>query len=285
MNENSPLAIASMILTSRLLEDIVSESNEYARQRGTQLNLFLEELRAFLGILLFMGFHCLPSLRLYWPSDENFYIERVARVMSIKRFLKIVRFLNLNNNENMPGRNSQNFDKLYKIRPLLSHLQAVFTKLFYPARYLSIDESMIAFKGRSSMKQYIPMKPIKRGFKVWVCSCAVTGYMMSLEVYTGKASDGSTTLNLGERVVTTLSRSFEGLFYCIFFDNFFSSIPLMKILRDKGLFACGTFRTNRKFCPKELFKKENIYIKGEFYFAQSNDISVTKWKDHGKKKP
>ena len=27
---------------------------------------------------------------------------------------------------------------------------------------------MIRFKGRSSLKQFMPMKPIKRGIKVWV---------------------------------------------------------------------------------------------------------------------
>lgn len=27
---------------------------------------------------------------------------------------------------------------------------------------------MIRFKGRSTLKQYMPNKPIKRGYKVWV---------------------------------------------------------------------------------------------------------------------
>ena len=30
--------------------------------------------------------------------------------------------------------------------------------------------------GRSTMKQYMPMKPVKRGFKVWVRADAVNGY-------------------------------------------------------------------------------------------------------------
>ena len=39
---------------------------------------------------------------------------------------------------------------------------------YKPACENSIDEAMIPFKGRSSMKQYMPKKPIKRGFKIWV---------------------------------------------------------------------------------------------------------------------
>ena len=41
----------------------------------------------------------------------------------------------------------------------------------------SIDEAMIAFKGRSSMKQYMPMKPTKRRFKVWVRADSENGYV------------------------------------------------------------------------------------------------------------
>jgi len=32
----------------------------------------------------------------------------------------------------------------------------------------SIAEAMILFKGRSSLHQYMPLKPTKRGYKVWV---------------------------------------------------------------------------------------------------------------------
>ncbi|KAJ8945549.1 hypothetical protein NQ318_020395 [Aromia moschata] len=31
----------------------------------------------------------------------------------------------------------------------------------------SVDESMTKFKGRSRLKQYLPLKLIKRGIKVW----------------------------------------------------------------------------------------------------------------------
>ena len=52
------------------------------------------------------------------------------------------------------------------------------------------------------MKQYMPMKPVKWGFKVWVRADAVTGYFCDCDVYIGKPSDGCTTeTGLGERVV------------------------------------------------------------------------------------
>ena len=52
------------------------------------------------------------------------------------------------------------------------------------------------------MKQYMPKKPVKRGFKVWVRADSVTGYFCDFNVYVGKPSDCTTTeVGLGERVV------------------------------------------------------------------------------------
>nr|CAI5821849.1 unnamed protein product [Callosobruchus analis] len=36
---------------------------------------------------------------------------------------------------------------------------------------------MIAFKGRSAIKQFMPMKPVKRGYKVWCLADSQTGYI------------------------------------------------------------------------------------------------------------
>jgi len=66
-----------------------------------------------------------------------------------------------------PKRDSPKYDKLFKLRPVLDLLNQLFKLAFSLPQYLSIDEMMIAFKGRNSMKQYIQNKPIKRGFKVW----------------------------------------------------------------------------------------------------------------------
>ena len=36
------------------------------------------------------------------------------------------------------------------------------------------------------VKQYVPKKPVKRGFKVWVRADAVSGYVSELNFYTKK---------------------------------------------------------------------------------------------------
>ena len=49
-----------------------------------------------------------------------------------------------------------------------------------------MDEAMIKFQGRSSFKQYMPAKPIKRGIKVWVLGDSSNGYFSKFDVYTGR---------------------------------------------------------------------------------------------------
>ncbi len=53
------------------------------------------------------------------------------------------------------------------------------------------------FKGRSSLKQYLPKKPVKCGFKVWVWADS-NEYVCDLDVYTGSA--GCPEKNLGRRL-------------------------------------------------------------------------------------
>ena len=61
------------------------------------------------------------------------------------------------------------------------------------------------------MKQYLPKKPIKRGFKVWVRAKSQTGYFCDFEVYTGRSEDADRGVEHGlvEKVVLKLLRHIE----------------------------------------------------------------------------
>ena len=65
---------------------------------------------------------------------------------------------------------------MFKIRPLVDHLNAVFPEYYKPSRHLSIDEMMIGTRCRVAFLQYIPKKPTRFRIKVWVNSEAKTGY-------------------------------------------------------------------------------------------------------------
>ena len=50
---------------------------------------------------------------------------------------------------------------------------------------MAVDESMVPFKGRSSMEQYMPIKPVKRGYKVWCLAESRNGFVSQFDIYSG----------------------------------------------------------------------------------------------------
>ena len=96
------------------------------------------------------------------------------------------------------------------------------------------------------MKQYMPQKPIKRGYKVWVRS-DMYGYVCEFQIYTGKIAN-VTEKNLGERVIKNLSQTLKNKNYHIYLDNYFTSNDFMITLLKNGISACGKIgRTEKVF--------------------------------------
>uniref|UniRef100_A0A1X7T972 PiggyBac transposable element-derived protein domain-containing protein n=1 Tax=Amphimedon queenslandica TaxID=400682 RepID=A0A1X7T972_AMPQE len=76
--------------------------------------------------------------------------------MSGRRFELLMSYLHLNDSKKMPDRDSSNYDKLYKIHPLLDRVVNAFRNTWTPRQNLSVDESIIAVKGRLSWVQHMP---------------------------------------------------------------------------------------------------------------------------------
>ena len=89
-------------------------------------------------------------------------------------------------NTSAPTCTDPNYDRLWKARPLIDLLQHTCGEMRNPGQQFSIDESMIGTKCHLSFIQYLPAKPTKWGIKVWVCSDAATGHILSFSICTGK---------------------------------------------------------------------------------------------------
>ena len=150
--------------------------------------------------------------------------------MPLCRFSWILGHLHLNNLLE-PKKGDENFDRLYKVRPYLERLSETFINSFYPSENQSIDESMKRFKGRSTIKQYMPKKPIKRGFKVWM-RCNDSGFASQFEIYSGQKY--KIEKNLGENVVKKMTEFLHGK-NRVFMDNFFTTYELFRFLETKNI--------------------------------------------------
>ena len=135
---------------------------------------------------MLMAINDLPAIEDYWKQDELLHYSPVADRISRDYFCELSQYLHFTDNTKLQPRGLPGHDRLGKVRPIITYLQDKFAKLYLPHREVSVDEAMIKFQGKSSLKQYMPQKPIKRGKKVWVLVDANTGYFWKFDVYTGK---------------------------------------------------------------------------------------------------
>lgn len=279
-NLEDPYSSFQQIFSLELIDHLVYQTNLYIMQEAGVNNkpITLDEMKKFLGINILMGIKRLPSYRDYWCSIEEIRDFYISKIMPVNRFGYLLSHLHINDNTNMKSHSEPGYDKLFKVRPLLDNLSRTFKFCYNPTRIQSIDESMIAFKGRSSFKQYMPNKPTKRGYKVWTRADAL-GYVCQFEIYTGKVKN-IIEKNLGSRVVKSLINELIGKNYMVYFDNYFSSAKLMADLMENNVLACATTRINRIDFPK-CFADDKELSRGQYEWrATVTGIVAMKWKDN-----
>ena len=214
-----------------------------------------------------MGLNQLPSIEDYWKQSPVYhYSDKISR----RRYREISRYLHFVDNSTLASPGSPEYDRLGKVRPLLDHRQSCCAALYNPSKQLAIDEAMIKFQGRSSLKQYMPQKPIKRGIKVWVLADRTNGFFSRL---TGKKEHAEH--GLGARVVKDLSCDFEGKWHHLYFDIFFTSKRLLCDLESVGMYVCGTARRDRQGFPVELKKSKVVGTVSKLVFCGSEVIYVS----------
>ena len=126
------------------------------------------------------------------------------------------------------------------------------------------------------MKQYLPLKPVKRGFKVWIIADSANGYFLDLQVYVGSKGEGIEH-GLGERVVLRLTEQYWGVHHQLYCDNFFSSPRLIQELFSNKVYACGTVRQTRCNFPQDL--RRITLARGVGEVRQSESLTAVVWQD------
>lgn len=152
------------------------------------------EIMVVIGCTLVMAYNRLPRMAMYWSKDKSLRNEAIASAISRDRFLLIVSKLYFNSPEKPDGAG-----KTYYMDELVDCLMYTFNRARSEATFQSIDEAMIKFEGRSSMKQFMKDKPVDRGIKGWVRADSKKGYVYDFRIYSGKEKEKREG-TLGERV-------------------------------------------------------------------------------------
>ena len=241
------------------IDQIVIETNRYAKevlsneQYETWSDTNNAEIKAFLGFNILMGLVRMPALEDYWKKDYHYHYAPIASRISRDRFKQLSRCLHFTNNADLKKRGERGYDRIGKVRGVISILQTAQIEAYNMDKNAVVDEAMIPFKGRSCLKQYLKNKPVKRGIKVWCLADSSNGFIQNFDIYTGKGSNSeSEGTTLGARVVLQLTQHLHGKHHHIYCDNYFTSAALFQTLLEKDTYACGMVRQTSKEFPQQL---------------------------------
>ena len=208
-------------------------------------------MKAFVAIIIYMGVVKLPSYRLYWSTHRYFSLD-MAEIMPRDRFLNIMCFFHVCDNQGHPAADQPGYKPGYKVEKLAGMLIRNWRKMYSPGRDLAVDECLVPFKGRTKLKKYMPAKPHKWGVKLWCLCKSVTGYTYNWIIHTGKLPPDDTNRNITHRTVMLACEGVLDKGHHIYMDNYFSSPALYKELADHSTGACRTLRVNRIGVPTSV---------------------------------
>ena len=133
---SSPLEVYDLLFLPDLVEEIVKQSNAYAKtvmgdeKYDKWSKITVNELKAFFGFSILMGINHLPSLNDYWSRDPRLRYAPVADRITRDWFRELSRYLHFVDNDTLVPRGEEGHDCLGKVRPLIDHLSTKFTQVY-----------------------------------------------------------------------------------------------------------------------------------------------------------
>ena len=264
MSDINLLELLDMMLFDNFWDVITTETNRYMHQQisanhpnQTAEVTSVQEMKCFIGILMRMSMVKCTNVKDYW--NHTFKLSYISDVFPRDRFLYLLKYFHLVNNfDPIPEA-----EKLHKLKPVLMGYKK-FSKCVLPGTNISVDESMVPFKGRNIMKTFIKSKHHGEGFRKFVASCPRTGYCYSC-LFDDKRpwlQYFQNIVNITTAVICRLLDFTSNLTqHTIITDNYYTSLELLRTLKSHySSTFIGTMRANR--VPGEVeFQNLDGYLK------------------------
>jgi len=274
----------------RIFQLATEETNRYALQNeekeqghgNHKWKLVTEhDIYKFISIILVLGVLRVRNLQTLWAktSPSIARLPSVSHIMPEYRFREIKRYFHLNDNTKAAPSSSDLHDPLYKVRAVYQCLQERFRLHWKLGQFVSLDESMTAYKGRSSYKQYIRSKPIRWGFKFFCLADPMSGYFKEFLLYTGKTTVEENYGLCTDVVLHLVGKSrLENTGTIVVADNYYTSPLLVALLAQQGIGFIGTCQLTRKHVPSHLLKfpgRPGAIVRGTYKSAVANLRTVS----------
>ena len=170
--------------------------------------------------------------------------------------------------------------KRAKVQPFVDKVKPLFQQYLIPSRELSIDEVMIAFRGKVAFRVYIRGKPHPWGIKAYVLSESCSGYLHNIIIYYGKEKKlvHIPGLNQTTNVVLTLMAPLANKGYDLYTDRYYTSPQLARQLLEIGTTITETMMVNRRGMPAAT-KAKYKGKKGDVSSYTNGALVVMQWTD------
>ena len=194
--------------------------------------------------------------------------------MSRERFKQIKRCIRF---DKMSMREMRRYGEQGKLAPIYKiwhrFIEAC-QKSYKAGSCVTIDESLVPFRGRCSFKVYMPSKPSKYGIKIWCMVDATNAYLLNAQIYSGKSPDGPERQQ-ASRVVRDLTTTIANSGRNVTCDNFFTDFNLAVELLDKNITLLGTLRKNKREIPLSFQAlRHRIEQSAMFGFSKDHHLMI-----------
>lgn len=286
------------IWDNEIMQHIVIETNKYAQHlanikiaEGTLgptsrikdwTDTNADELYVLFAIMLGMGIVVKGNLREYWSKEfDLFETPGFNKYMNKNRYELLSQCLHFSENNVNLRHMSQSKAQLFKIAPIVKHLNQKFQMHYKLDRNIVIDESFTEWKGWLSLK-YLTKNNVKTAENVntfELCE-SQTGYLWRFEVCTDIVAPSSRASRYIPKLVLKILDGLEHRGHTVWMENYFNSPPLARELKKRGFDCVGTLKLNCKEVPQELacLKKEQMEVRS-VYGCTSGDVDVMVFRD------
>ena len=133
---------------------IVTYTNEYGALNDKKwIPITSEDILQFISILFIISVQRRKDSPNAWWSDNIIHeCPAVKRIMSKRKFLRILRYLHVSSLEKNICQNNESYNPMVKVEELMDKLQDRFSKMFIPGQALSLDETLLRAFGHIRFK-------------------------------------------------------------------------------------------------------------------------------------
>ncbi|KAK9522077.1 hypothetical protein VZT92_018567 [Zoarces viviparus] len=286
----SPLDLFKLFFSNNAVQTLCQNTNKQAAkniEKGKKYSwtdLDTQEFFKYVGLTFFFALVKLDNIQDYWKKRSIFSVPFPANVMPRDRYRVISWNIHMSDPErdaeNDRRKGSPDHDRLFRLKPLLDSIKDACKSFYHPRQNLSVDERMVPPNARAAMLQHMKGKPTKWGFKLFALADGSNGYTWDFTVYTGKSQFPSGVGLAYDSVMSLVKTAYLGSGFHLYVDRFYTSPKLFKDLFSLNIGACGTYKDNRRGCPRTdsnaLRKKDP---RGSIRWIRDGPLVFVKWMD------